>query len=286
MDEYFDPILLVDPADSRSTCLHLKIRDLFETDIDKEKVGQFGYSGASVRGWLSGQHTVPIIVLKNCSILGARIDYINCKNSRHRVNFPKVNEELFYFLGVILGDGCIKNSFRPSGHRRFTIKIEKLRTRFSEFCLPKLVEEVFGFKPQLYFRKKKSELVAVTINSKVVSRMLTNIFGFAYGKKIDKPVDFVLQFPEHLQLYFIAGLLDTDGGYSGKNFAFCNSSKKMVLYVKDFMEKHSIETRFYPQRKGPFEWFLLFVQSRSRQKFLDTFPLLNERKFGNAGGEI
>ena len=270
----------MDSADSRQTCLHLKISGISGSDIDMEKVKQFGYSEYSVRRWLAGRHTVPIIVLKNSSMRGSRIDYVNFKHSKFKVKLPKMDEKLFYFAGIVLGDGNVCGSIRASGHRRFRIKIEKLRTKFSEFCLPKLIEEVFGFKPPMYFWKKKSETVEIDINSKIVSRILTNVFGFSYGKKIDKPVDFVLQFPERLQLYFIAGLLDTDGGYSGKTFAFCNSSKKMVLYVKNFMEKRNIPTRFYAQKKGPFEWFLLFVPARSRQRFLETFPLMNERKYG------
>jgi hypothetical protein len=167
MTEYFDPNLLMDPTDSRNTCLHLKIHDLSESDIDKEKVKQLGYSEFSVRGWLSGKHTVPILVLQNSSLLGSRMDYLNYQHSKFKVKFTKLDEKLFYFMGVILGDGNVCGSIRPSGHRRFRIKIEKLRTKFSEFCLPKLVEEIFGFKPSVYFRKKKSELVAIYINSKV-----------------------------------------------------------------------------------------------------------------------
>lgn len=286
VSDYFDPNLLVDESDSKETGLHLKIKDFSLNDLDLNKAKTLGYWNSTITGWLSGKHTVPLELIRNSAAIGPRILHANYKSSKFKVKFPKLDEKLFYFAGVVLGDGHISGVIRSQGYRRYKVQIQKLRTNFSEFYLPNLIDEIFGVKPKIYFWKKKSELVNINANSKIVSRVLTNVFGFSYGKKTDTPIDFVQKFPDNLQLQFIAGLWDTDGGKSGKTFAFCNSSKKMVLYVKDFMEKNYIETKFYEQHKGPFTWYLLFVRTRDTEKFLNLFPLKNARKYGDASGEI
>lgn len=285
MQTYFDPAILNDKSDSRNTGIHVSIKNLSEVDIDRVLAQASGYSKTTFRDWITCRQSIPATLIKATPNLLSRIQYLNYRGSKLKVKFPALNEELFYFAGIILGDGHIKGSIRPAGYRRYQVIVQKLRSEFSEVYLPSLIKQVFGFSPKIYFSRRKSEIIRIMINSKIVSRILTNVFGFSYGKKTDCVIDFVKLFPDPLQVHFAAGLLDTDGGRSGKTFAFCNSSQKIVLYISSLFEKYGIRSRFYAQNKGRFKWFLLFVRPSDSQKFLNSFPLKNSRKYGCASGE-
>ncbi len=283
MNSYFDISLLNDKSDSKHTSLHAEIVNLTQEDIDLKKALNLGYSLSSVEDWIKQRHSVPINVLNNIDSISPQVKFLNYRGSKIKVKLPELDNNLFYFAGVVFGDGHVSGVIRPKGYRSYRVKIEKSKSDFSQYFISQLIEELFGFKPRIYFWKRKSELVNIIVNSKVVSRILTNVFGFSYGKKSDKVIDFVKQFPEELQLYFITGLLDTDGGISASSFSFCNSSKKTVLFVKDFMEKQNLATKFYEQSKENFKWYQVRIPLKDKNKFLKTFPLKNKRKYAGGG---
>lgn len=265
--------MLNDISDSKFTFIHAKVKCLSLLDINLKKAKIFGYSDDSIQGWLKAKYPVPLILLKNPSAMAYRIDYLCMRASNSKVMVPKLDSKLAYFLGVVFGDGHIAGFIRKKGYRQFRIVIQKKRTNFSEFILPPLIETLFGVKPKLFFWKRKSELITISINSKVVSRLFTNLFRFSYGKKSDKTIDFIQGLPVELQRHFVAGLFDTDGGRSAGSFSFCNSSKKTALFVKSFLEKQKIKTRFYSQAKGACKWYQVRVPKIDKIKFLGVLPL-------------
>ena len=212
-----------------------------------------------------------------------RMGYLCLRASKAKVKVPKLDSALAYFLGVIFGDGHIAYSKRKKGYLRFRVAIQKKRTKYSEFFLPPLINAIFGITPRIYFTKRKSELITILINSKIVSRFFTNLFHFSSGKKSDIVIDFIKKLPQELQLFFVAGLFDTDGGVSGSSFAFCNSSKKTALFVRSFLSKIKIETKFYPQSKNEFKWYLVYVCGKHKNDFLQKLPLKNGSKYASGG---
>lgn len=283
MPDYFDLNLLSEKSDSRHTAVHLKVSGLCREDIDFGKVSSLGYSKSTVKGWLSQTHSVPITVLKNPNSLCNRVLFLNSKASKQNVKLPVIDEKLLYFVGVVYGDGHISPTIRKrattQSYRQCRVVIQKGVSKYSEYYLPSVIEEIFSIKPKLYFRTRISRLISITINSKIVSRIFTNVFHFVHGKKSDAVIDFIRQFPDNLQLAFITGLLDTDGGKSGDSFAFCSSSEKTALYVKDFFEQKLLPTKLYYQQYGKYSWYQVRIPIRGKAKFLETFPLKNERKY-------
>ncbi len=275
--------LLNDSSDSKFGFIRAKIPTISEEDIDLAKVNKLGFSKDSFSDWLALRYPVPLRVLKTPNALGNRIKCLCIRASNSKISVPKFDKDLVYFLGVMFGDGHVVGSIRKKGYRRFALVIQKKRTIYSEFVIPSIIEKIFGVKPKTSFWKRKSELITIKISSKIVSRFFTNNFDFSYGKKSDEVIDFVKKIPKELHLYFVAGLFDTDGGVSGNSFAFCNSSKKTALFVKEFLEKQKIKTRFYPQKKGPFRWYLVFIPASDKFKFLKAMPLKNESKYAGGG---
>ncbi|MBI2530405.1 MAG: LAGLIDADG family homing endonuclease [Candidatus Diapherotrites archaeon] len=276
--------LLDDKTDTKSTSLHAKIDNLGFTDIDSAKVNMHNYSADSVSGWLKGEYPIPIRVLRSPNSMKNRIEYLCCKASLHKVKLPKLDYNLSYFLGVIFGDGHVRNHFRKKGYRYFEIAIQKKRTQYSEFILPMLIESIFGIRPRKHIRKNDKNIITLSINSKIISRLLTNIFSFSYGKKSAKTIDIIKELPRSLQLGFVAGLFDTDGGVCWNSYSFCNSSKKAVLFVRDILSKEGILTKLYPQKNGKFKWYQVYIIKKDKEKFLKLLSLKNKSKY--ATGEI
>ncbi len=284
IDDIIDLSLLDDKSDTKSTFLHAKIDNLSLADIDSTKADLYNYSADSASGWLKGRHTVPIRILRNPNSMKDKIKYLCFRASLHKVKLPKLDYKLSYFLGVIFGDGHVRNSFRKRGYRYFEIAIQKKRTHYSEVILPMLIESIFGIRPRKHIRKNDKNIITLSINSKIVSRLLTNIFSFSYGKKTAKTIDIIKKLPRDLQLGFVAGLFDTDGGVCWNSYSFCNSSKKTVLFVRDILSKENILTKLYPQKKGKFRWYQVYIIKRDKEKFLKLLSLKNKSKY--ATGEI
>jgi len=278
-----DLSVLNNPADSRYTAIHAKVNGLIMENVDLAKLGDYGYSKDSLSDWLKGRHPVPLRVLKDVSALEDQIEYLSVRSSSLKIKIPKLDEKLAYFLGVIFGDGHVSGSVRKKGYRIYRVVIQKKRTNYSEFVIPTLIESIFGDKPNIFFWKRKSELITITLNSKVISRFFTNIFNFKRGKKSDQVFDFIENLPAELQLAFVIGLFDTDGGRSGSSFAFCNSSYRAALFVKTMLGQKGVKTRLYHQTKNDSEWYLVRIPIAYKKKFLDSFSLKNKNKFATGG---
>ncbi len=281
MQNYFDLNLLAEKSDSRHTAVHLKVNGLCREDIDFDKVSSLGYSKSTIHGWLSQTHSIPISVLKDPNSICARIQFLNSKASKQNVKLPVLDEKLLYFVGVVYGDGNISPTIRKKGYRYHRVLVEKGVSKYSASFLPALIEELFGIKPKLYFRMRVGKMVAITIYSKIISRIFTNIFGFVYGKKSDVVIDQIRKLPRALQKAFVTGLLDTDGGKSGGSFAFCSASEKTALFVKEFLESNLLSTKLYFQKYGKYSWYQVRVPVKDKNKFLAAFQLKNERKYAD-----
>lgn len=275
--------LLTDDSDSRLTSIRVKIAGFCKSDIDIGKANSLGFPKKTIDYWLKGKQPVPYSVLKKPESIFERIEYVGFRASKTKLSLPKFDEKFFYLLGVIYGDGHVSGHIRKKGNRSFRIAIEKGRSHYSEFFLPMIINEVFGIKPKLYFRKRVGEMVAVTIWSKTISRILTNVCGFASGKKSDSVIDFIEKQSKNLQTSFATGLLDTDGGKCWDSFAFCSSSEKTAQFVKKAIENKGIFTKSYFQQYGKYSWHQVLILAKNKSKFLDEFQLKNERKY--AGGQ-
>ena len=280
--ELVDFSLLHDDSDSKRTLIRAKISNLSKSDLSLPKLKQYAFSMQSVSDWLDGKYPVPLAVLKNPNKLVKRIEYFSCGKSNKKVKFS-VNYQLAYFLGVVFGDGHIIGSFRPSKERRFGVVIQKLRSDYSEFYLPNLIYNVFSVKPKIFIWKRKSEIVSININSKVISRIFTNLFEFSHGKKSDKVIDRLCDFDYEFKKHFIAGFFDTDGGRASTSIALCNSSKKAIDFVKTFLDAEEITSKIYSQSKGIHKWHILYIIKKDKNKLLGFLDLKNKRKFAAEG---
>lgn len=265
--------------------LRAVIPGLKEGDLDEEKIRSMGCPKDVVSEWLNEKYSVPLNALRPDFDFN-KIKFLQVRGSKGKIRVPEFDSDFAYFLGVVLGDGHVKGNFRKEGYRRYLVIIKKKRTNYSEFVLPSLIESLFGIKPTIYFGWRKSEIISISLNSKVISEILTKLFDFAMGKKNDLIISKAQEWPEEIKKHFVAGLFDTDGGTSGKSYAFCNSSEKIALFVMDFLARNGIECRFYEQHKGEFRWNLVFIKQKYNEQFRHLLPLKNSSKYECLGRDL
>ncbi len=264
--------------DTKFSLIRVKLRRIVREDLDYEKINLSGFSEATINDWLKQRYAVPIQFLKNDPTL-LNVRYLCIRSGKNRTKFPKFDERVAYLAGVIFGDGHIKNHIRKKGYRCYRILIDKKKTTYSEKYLPRLFKSVFGVSPRLSFKKRKSDIVRIAINSKIISRIFTNLLGFSYGKKKPSMLKYVYLWSKPLQKHFIAGLFDTDGGKSWNSYMFGNTSRPMILFVKKFLENNHIRTKLYRQVYPTSIYYHVFILPKYKNRFLGLIPLQNTSKF-------
>jgi len=264
-------------SDSKHELIRAWVSNLEQKEISDKRVSDYGFSKESKSCWLRQQRPVPIVVLENVN--SSRITGLCVRAGKNICKPPALTPELAYLAGVILGDGHVKNYLHPTGYPQHVIIIEKMRTPYTESYLPQLIKAVFGIRPRVYTHKRKSELVRISVASKIICRVFTKLLGFSVGKKDDAPVIIAEKWPDELKLQFLAGLFDTDGGKSGNSYSLGNTSRRMIDFAKRLLEKNHIKTRIYTQTFPTSDYWHLYVTQESKTAFQKLVPVRNRRKF-------
>jgi intein/homing endonuclease len=126
---------------------------------------------------------------------------------RHQVLLPQLDTTLAYFLGLLLGDGCIgdtRNSlFYMVGH------LIDERDYYDRLVIP-LITKLFGLQPHSYV--KRGQLAyAVSFHSINLIEYLTSEIGFPAPDLPKTVPGTILGSSEVIKRAFLAGLFDADG---------------------------------------------------------------------------
>ncbi len=188
---------------------------------------KLGISEHSIRhGWLRKGNTIPSSIFKKLMVLHPTWDYrkikekitilepfwgqkIGVKSKIERlVKLPDHNKKEFAeFYGIMLGDGCIYSNL--SG---FCISSNSvLDKEYIESYVSKLILNLFGIKPKIYYSKQAKAIRCVIYSKKIANYLIS--FGFPKGKKIKGNLIIPELFFENPKLlnYCIRGIVDTDG---------------------------------------------------------------------------
>lgn len=114
------------------------------------------------------------------------------------------DEDFYYFLGLLLGDGCMP----VNGGFTICTSDEEIKN----FLIRFLAERFPQNSQKYYTRLNKVENYSFICYNTEFTQFLNSI-GFITGVKADKKKipDFVLSLPMNFQAAFLSGLLDTDG---------------------------------------------------------------------------
>jgi len=125
--------------------------------------------------------------------------------SQKNLQVPKYsNEDLLWFLGLYLGDGCT-NRKRKDGDRCIIDLAIPKKDSLCQKKLQKIVQKVFR-----YDLKEEKDIYRMRIHSLPLTQWLLNL-GFSGSAKTKKLPNWLYSLPKSQKLSFIAGYIDSDG---------------------------------------------------------------------------
>lgn len=201
---------------------------------------------------------------------------------KYSASLPKWSNNLAYFCGLIVGDGSLPKGFskRYNGkfQRRYEISFVSKSLKFIKNVYQPLFENLFGIKPYIvrWKDKNKDEIFYCRLESKNLYNFLTNKLGMISGRKarIASPI----KMPERYKMYFLAGLLDTDGGKKGSGFGISTASEKLSDFVKMMFSKLDMKCHYCPWKFNGHLYHQIYLNKEDSIKILEFIPLRNMEK--------
>ena len=87
-----------------------------------------------------------------------------------------------------------------------------------------------------------------------------------------------LKMPEKYKIYFLAGLLDTDGGKKGSGFGISTASEKLSDFVKMMFSKLDMKYHYCPWKFSGHSYHQIYLNKEDSIKILEFIPLRNKEK--------
>lgn len=229
----------------------------------------------------------PKVVLKNksemnltkfCKEKTSKIEGFRAYRSKNIIKLPfQVSEKLAYFIGWILGDGCLRTPIkRKRGGYYWSIEIT-CEKKWTEL-LSQIVYELFNYHARIKQDKNKNNCWRVNIDSIIVFRFLNRILELNYGKKsghLPWLKEFTLR--KEIFAHFLAGLIDSDG-YKGNYFALIQKDKKFLEKIK-MTAKNKLNINFRgPSVNRKIEnevvgWWLVIGKKIEMKEFINKVPI-------------
>jgi hypothetical protein len=201
----------------------------------------------------------------------------------HEPKLPATwNADLAYLCGLLTGDGTLPNRvFRhPSGRiqKRYEIAFISEKVDFIKEVYRPLFENIFDLKPYItkVTTNRKKPIFQCRIESKVVYLYLTEKLKLSSGKKAR--IAKVPPMPKEYEVYFLAGLLDTDGGKKGSGFGFTTASPYLAEFVSNKFKELNLKFSSCPWTFNEYTYHQIYVPKTKLHNFLSLIPIRNNEK--------
>lgn len=199
----------------------------------------------------------------------------------YKISLPKINKDLAYFCGLILGNGSLPNAYskRPNGklQKRYIISFFCTSNEFLKEVYQPLFFKLFHISPKIYFQKKSKNCIVYNcrIESKHIFKFLESI-NLIRGRKA-KIARVPNLFKKH-KLHVLAGLLDTDDGKKGSGFGFSTASKSLALFCSKEFKYLNLSYHSCPWFYKGHNYHQIYVHKKDVPKILESIPLKNKDK--------
>lgn len=214
--------------------------------ISKVRFRNISRDKSTIRRW-KRTAKIPLSVLlknKNAKELKNKILYLSTYASQHKVKIPELNSEIAYFVGYVGGDGHLK-PYNKS--KKWEIIIESWTDLNELKILDDILYKNFGLRGCISKNKTRKGW-RIFINSKIIHRILTNIFDVPAGNKssvIDVP-DIIKNSGTDIIKSYIKGWFDAEGfvttSHGRLQIEFYVKNKKITKWMKKKFDEFEIKS--------------------------------------------
>lgn len=229
-------------------------------------------SSRSVYYWKKGERPIPLkYLIEICDkhqIKKMNIEKLSV-NSGNSIRLPNKKEpQLYYLLGIILGDGCLTVNKKSINQNSYTLQIT-IREKDEAINIKEVIKKLFDLNSSIY---KGRGCYNVCSFSKALVILLNKKYSIPIGKKYEK-----IKVPESIKKdqttipYFIKGLFDSDGNiYTHRNkkcVQFRQKSQSFIKEVQKLLQEIGIPLPGPYYDKANNSWLLW----SSKKDVVDTF---------------
>ncbi len=208
---------------------------------------------ASIKDWMIGRASVPLVAIDSLRKVGfeeeadltlEKAEYVS-STTQEIVRIPKkLDTDIFYLCGLILGDGCLPTPTKDlSG-----FSIVSGKEGFLDRHIRPIIEENFETicSPTRYYNHG-GDTWSIEKRSKALHRFFTKIFGLPSGKKSEKAhiPEIVKKATDKEKAAFLSGLIDSDIGKHGSGMGCTFRSKKIVEDLIELLAELGISAKSY-----------------------------------------
>lgn len=191
------------------------------------------------------------------------------------------SKELAYLCGLITGDGSMPSTSSKRSNsklqRRHPIYFYSTSLKFLREVYIPLFKGLFRLEP--YIIKHKIGKNSIVYNCRIESMIIYNflkVLGLKTGRKAK--IAGIPKMPIKYKIYFLAGLLDTDGGKKGSGFGLSTASKKLARFCEDMFKALRISYHSCPWEYKGHVYHQVYVHKRNTGRLLETIPFKNIEK--------
>lgn len=239
-----------------------------------------GVSKRSVYYWKKQERPIPlkhvISICKDNDLAKINIDKLSINGGNSITFFPKKDKELYYILGLILGDGCLSIARKQNKSKSYTLQISFKNKKEAEH-IEEIIGSIFGINGSIY---QGTGCYNLCIFSKPLLIFLNQEYDIPIGKKYER-----IKVPEKIKNYqknatfFIKGLFDSDGNIyihrEKKCIQFRQKSGSFTREVKELMEKQGISICGPYYDKANNSWVLWSNKKEVVDIFINKIESLN-----------
>lgn len=267
-------------------------------DISNILTDNFGHEYRNqAQKWLLGKSDIPLVALEMLVKMAEKGNgergenplcnlpkyvYLRSPNTHEFTRLPLViSNDLLYFIGVIIGDGCLTDTVRGEYFKRRDYRIclevaDKHLIENVQFLFHKL------FNLNVHITRTKNGYWQCTKRNKPLVRFLNRIFNLPIGVKatnISIPA-IVRSLPINSQIPFLTGILDTDLGLHNKSIGSNFASERFRDDLVELLQKLSIDTTTLPTyfKNGIYAQHELRISKHSLPtlwRLVEAYPLKN-----------
>lgn len=290
--------------------IRLKLKSLIDsTELKKLNIKKrYKISDYTIRYWFGLKNKVPLSlildiltlwhsenksskkdIMKDVEFFLRNFKEFSCMGSFDTKLPKKFSKDLFYMVGLIMGDGSLPIKFSGNGGRQYEIYIEKANYPFIKGVVEPLLRRLFQIKNIKIIRELHNInkiRYRVFFKSRIVYEFLTKIFDIPAGKK-----SHVIRFPMALselsikeKMAFFAGLVDTDWGRIRWNrFGTHMSSRGLSDDYKMLFRKLGLELKIKKYiQKNKYISYQCYMNKGDELKLFDMlkhyYPLKNTKR--------
>lgn len=231
------------------------------------------YSSRIYYYWLNGQKPLPLpVVLRIMAEKSLKkVDIASFSIGSGNSIIPPIHDKtFFYFLGLLLGDGCLVHSLKSKSKNTYLIQISFVTKTEAEFGAS-LIRKLFDVKSSIYRGRGCYNLCTY---SKPLVILLNSLYEIPLGKKYPS-----IKVPELVKAskqkedipFFLKGVFDSDGNIyryrKGKSVQLRQHSEKFIRELHELFLKIGLDFRQPYYDRANDSWVLW----SSKKELVDNF---------------